>query len=87
MYWLSDHDAYPPRVGYSIGRVVGSAVTRNRIRRRLRALFDVRARAGTVPAGSYVVGCRPAAGSASFAELGDQLDRLLGLVSSRSPAR
>lgn len=34
-----DHRADPPRVAYRIGRRVGSAVVRNRLRRRLRAVM------------------------------------------------
>jgi ribonuclease P protein component len=33
-----DDGAEPPRVAYAIGRNVGPAVTRNRLRRRLRAI-------------------------------------------------
>jgi ribonuclease P protein component len=57
----------PPEVGYAIGRVVGAAVVRNRLRRRLRAVM-----AGLAPdlaAGRYLVGAGPDATHLSFAEL------------------
>ena len=64
----------PPRVAFAIGRAVGPAVVRNRLRRRLRALAAERARAGDVARcsrhGSLLVGARPAAAERSFEELG-----------------
>jgi len=63
------------RVAYSVGRAVGTAVTRNRVRRRLRAL--VAERAARLDPGLHLVGAGPSAGSASFTELGADLDALL----------
>jgi ribonuclease P protein component len=54
--WIADPEAVPPRVGYAIGRNVGSAVVRNRLRRRLRAQCDASARAGTLRPGWYLIG-------------------------------
>jgi ribonuclease P protein component len=48
-----------PQVGYAIGRRCGSAVTRNRLRRRAREV--VRAEAGTLPRGTYLVRLDPGA--------------------------
>src|SRR5258708_21849607 len=50
----------PPRVGFAVGRSVGGAVVRNRIRRRLRAGFRELVRAGTLPGGAYLVGATAA---------------------------
>jgi ribonuclease P protein component len=55
------------RVGYAIGRRCGSAVTRNRLRRRLRAIV-AQARPGLEP-GAYLVLTAPEATSLRFAEL------------------
>jgi ribonuclease P protein component len=66
-------------VAYAIGRAVGPAVTRNRLRRRLRALLATRA---ALPAGLYLVGATPAAAGRSFAELGVDLDRLITRIRS-----
>jgi ribonuclease P protein component len=52
-----DDGAEPPRVAYAIGRPVGGAVERNRLRRRLRAVV---AGAELAP-GTYLVGAAPAA--------------------------
>ena len=47
----------PPRVAYAIGKRVGGAVVRNRLRRRLRAVL-----AALAPApGDYLVGAGPEA--------------------------
>jgi ribonuclease P protein component len=57
-----------PQVGFAVSRRVGNAVTRNRVRRRLRAaMHDERefVRADS----AYLVGATPAAAGASFAAL------------------
>lgn len=57
------------RVSFAIGRHVGPAVVRNRVRRRLRALVSGR----VLPPGAYLIGARPGAAGASFAALGADL--------------
>lgn len=52
----------PPRLAFAIGRKVGSAVHRNRLRRRLRALAG---RTG-LPPGAWLVSASPGAAEASF---------------------
>jgi ribonuclease P protein component len=57
-----------PQVAYAVGRGVGNAVTRNRVRRRLRAA--VRAESAVVrPDSAYLVGTTPAGADASYEEL------------------
>jgi ribonuclease P protein component len=66
----------PARVGFVVGRVVGNAVIRHRLQRRLRHLC--RERLAVLPPGcEVVVRALPAAASASYSELGAQLDRCL----------
>ena len=66
----------PVRVGLVVGRAVGSAVTRNQVKRRLRHLL--RDRLSSVPDGAVlVVRALPSAAAASSAVLGDDLDRAL----------
>lgn len=68
-----------PRVGFVVSRAVGSAVVRNRVRRRLRALMWTRL--GLLPDGALlVVRAQPAAAVRSSAELAVQLDRVLHRV-------
>ena len=68
MTWLAPDDGAPPgppRVAYAVGRRVGGAVARNRVRRRLRAL----ARGSPPPGGAWLVAAAPGTASASFADL------------------
>ena len=58
--WIPDAHAVPPRVAYAIGRTVGPAVVRNRLRRRLRAALADEARRG-LPGGWYLMSASPAA--------------------------
>ena len=62
-------------MAYAIGRPVGHAVARNRLRRRLRALMD-ELRAG-LPDGLYLIKCDFRAGTLSFAELRRALEAAL----------
>jgi ribonuclease P protein component len=66
----------PPRVGYAIGRGVGGAVVRNRVRRRLRAATRVHA-GELLPGHAYLVGTGPAAANRSYAELSSTLGEAL----------
>ena len=56
-----------PQVGYAIGRKCGTAVVRNRLRRRAREV--VRAEAPSLPRGSYLVRLGPGAASLAPREL------------------
>jgi len=67
----------PTKVGFVVAKSVGPAVTRNRVKRRLRHLM--RDRLEAVPAGSMVVvRAQPEAAGASSRDLGAELDRCLG---------
>ena len=66
------------RVAYGIGRSVGNAVVRNRLRRRLRAVMTGVDAHGGLPAGDYLVRAEPSAAGATFAELRDDLAGITG---------
>jgi ribonuclease P protein component len=69
-------------VGFVVSRSIGSAVDRNRVKRRLRHLM--RTRMADVPAGSRVViRALPAAKDASSMALGDDLDEALRRAGAR----
>lgn len=66
-------------VAYSIGRRVGPAVRRNRVRRRLRAIMDIAERNGILPAGWYLVSVHSSGSEPGF----DELERSVGLILGR----
>ena len=66
-------------MGFVVSRAVGSAVTRNRVKRRLRHLMRERV-AGLDRGSLLVVRALPAAAEATYAELGAELDRCLARV-------
>ncbi len=73
-----DPTLQPPRVAFALGRRVGSAVVRNRVRRRLRAaLAELACGEPGVPGGLYLIGAGPEAASASFGELREGLEMAL----------
>ncbi|GIU84637.1 MAG: hypothetical protein KatS3mg008_1412 [Acidimicrobiales bacterium] len=72
------HRQTGPRVAYAVGRRVGSAVVRNKVRRRLREI--VRRDADLLESGAYLVVAHPRAAEASFEELSSSLRRALRLV-------
>lgn len=74
--WLDDGST-PPRVGYAIGKRVGGAVERNRLKRRLRAIICEMARAESLPTGAWLIGARMEAVNASGDALREELEHLM----------
>src|SRR5437763_5646825 len=65
--WAPGDPAEPPRVAYAIGRRVGGATVRNRIRRRLRTIVgDLRPLLGP---GAWLIGAAPEVATLSYDEL------------------
>ena len=72
----------PARAGFVVSKAVGPAVTRNRVKRRLRHL--VAARLDRLPEGSMlVIRALPAAATAASGALEKDLDSALGRLGSR----
>lgn len=75
-------DASVARAGFVVGKTVGPAVVRNRVRRRLREV--VRARLALLPAGArLVVRAQPGAADLSSAALAGLVDAALPRLGAR----
>lgn len=75
----------PACVAYAITKRVGSAVVRNRLRRRLRAICSELDRSvpGTVPTGALLISAGPEAARHNPEELRNDVVRLLAALESR----
>jgi ribonuclease P protein component len=82
LYWFPrEDDADEPRLGLAVPKRVGTAVARNRVKRRLREVW--RSRLEAIPAGcDYVLVVRPgfveAAENREADWVGERLDEVLG---------
>jgi ribonuclease P protein component len=67
------------RVAYAIGRKVGPAVVRNRLRRRLReAVHDLDRTTGGLAPGAYLITLRPEAARLGYHDLRRDLEQAIG---------
>ena len=75
-----------PRLGLSVSKKVGNAVTRNAVRRRIREVFY--STIGRVPGSlDLVVSARPPASEATFEELNQEFVRALGKLGATDKRR
>jgi ribonuclease P protein component len=82
LHLSNDHSSRPARAGFIVGRAVGPAVERNRLRRRLRHLIAPRLE--RLPVGTMVVvRATPSAATRSGRELAATLN---GLLDRAAPA-
>jgi ribonuclease P protein component len=82
LYWfVRDEGGDAPRLGLAVPKAVGSAVIRNRIKRRLREIFQARSE-GLPQDHDYVLVVRPgfaeAAEQRGFDWLGERVEEILG---------
>ena len=82
--WLPGSDGTPPRVAFAIGRSIGSAVHRNRLRRRMRAAVRDAAAELQLQRGWLLIGAKPAASKHTFESLRGELIMLLARVTATS---
>ena len=86
-YLADDNPDAPVRVAYAIPRRVGSAVARNRIRRRIRGVLELSAQAGRpLPAGATLFIVDQRCASLDSAELGRQVDDVIGALTTGESA-
>lgn len=75
-------DSAPARFGFTVSRRVGNAVTRNRVRRRLKELVRTMA-VDPAPGTDYVIIGRSAAADRAFATMADDLAAALARVAAQ----
>nr|WP_183297961.1 ribonuclease P protein component [Cellulomonas cellasea] len=87
VHLVTETDPGPgPVVGLVVSKGIGNAVTRNRVKRRLRAL--VRERLATLPADAgVVVRALPPAAARDYVSLGEDLDIALKVAAKRARQR
>lgn len=77
-----DAHADPPKVAFAVGRDVGRAARRNRVRRQLRSIMrELVARSDSlVRPGTYLVGTRPDVTGLSYEELKSTVEAALAEI-------
>jgi len=75
-YVVASGEDRPPRFGFIVSKQVGTAVTRNTVRRRLKALC-AEALDGVRPGSDVVIRALPASAAAPFSSLRDEVGRCL----------
>lgn len=80
--FVADPSVQPPQVAFALGRALGSAVSRNRTRRRLRAILTTR----PLTPGLYLVGGGPSLAGLTSNGLGELVDEALAKLSEK-PAK
>lgn len=78
--FLPDASTTPSRVAFDVSTAVGTAVVRNRLRRRLRALLQAN---GSLRPGAYLVRVAPSPTERAFRDLGQDLQTALAAAHAR----
>jgi ribonuclease P protein component len=75
--YLHDPELEAPHVAFAIGRAVGPAVVRNRLRRRIRTVLHELSRTGDLPTCWLSIGARATATELTFDQLRDEVRRMI----------
>ena len=70
-------------IGYTVSKKVGNAVTRNRMKRRLRALCRAALPESGIAGANHVLIGRPGGNDIVYAELGEQLNNALARAAKK----
>ena len=84
---IGRRDGGPVRIGFTVSRKVGTAVERNRVRRRLREIVRRVAPVGMQPGHDYVLIGRRAALVQPFDRMIEEFDRALRRVHAQRSAK
>jgi ribonuclease P protein component len=82
--WVACVEDGPPSVAFSIGRRVGNAPTRNRLRRRLWSIVRLH-EDQLMRSSAYLISVRPEAGTMTFSELDATILTLLTRIHEETP--
>lgn len=85
--FLNDPAASPLRVAFAVGRSVGPATRRNRLRRRLRVIVAAAATHGGMHGGWLLIGAQPAAVELTFDQLRSEVHTLIERVAAAATVR
>lgn len=80
--WCPDSSSTTTSVAFALGRALGPAVTRNRLRRRLRALLREADSNRELPGGMLLLGAKPAATELTFEALRLEFRSMLPALTS-----
>jgi ribonuclease P protein component len=81
--WCPDPTTSTTSVAFALGRALGPAVTRNRLRRRLRAIL--KESESSLPGGQLLIGANPSVVELTFDQLRAELKELLARAIATPP--